>query len=92
MTGPKVTWRLTWPAEPPQPDFAALDGETIIGRVYQYPHGPEKGLWFWSMTASRPGPRFLGRISGVEEKRGEAGRRVVEAYHALLAKAHAERG
>jgi len=37
------------------------------------------------MTVSLPGPRFPGRTNSVEEKRGDAGRRVVEAYHALLA-------
>src|SRR3954467_13300897 len=85
VSGPKITWRLTWPNEPPKPGFATLDGERVVGRVYQYPHGPQQGLWFWTMTISLPGPRFLGPISGVEEKRGDAGRRVVEAYHALLA-------
>ena len=84
-TKPKITWRFTWPDEPPQPDFAALDGEKVVGRVYQYAHGPQKGLWFWTMTVSLPGPRFPGQTNGVEEKRGDAGWRVVEAYHALLA-------
>jgi hypothetical protein len=35
-------------------DLQALDGDAIVGRVYQIPHGPERGLWFWTMTALRP--------------------------------------
>jgi hypothetical protein len=36
-------------------DFQALDGNEIVGRIYQIPTGPERGLWFWTMTApSRP--------------------------------------
>jgi hypothetical protein len=38
-------------------DLRALDGEEIVGRVYQLPHGPQGDLWFWTMTAFRPGPR-----------------------------------
>jgi hypothetical protein len=38
-------------------DFQALDGDEIVGRVYQIPTGPERGLWFWTMTTLRPGPR-----------------------------------
>ena len=30
-------------------DFQALDGDEIVGRVYQIPHGPQAGLWFWTM-------------------------------------------
>ena len=33
-------------------DFQALDGDEIVGRVYQIPTRPERGLWFWTMTAS----------------------------------------
>jgi hypothetical protein len=38
-------------------DFRALNGDEIVGRVYQIPHGPQSGLWFWTMTVVRPGPR-----------------------------------
>jgi hypothetical protein len=65
-------------------DFQALDGEEIVGRVYQIPTGPERGLWFWTMTALRPGPRITFPTNGTETRRGDAGRRVVEAYERLL--------
>jgi hypothetical protein len=35
------------------------------------------------MTVSRPGPTFNAR-GGTEARRGDAGRRVVEAYEAML--------
>jgi hypothetical protein len=68
-------------------DFQALDGDEIVGRVYQNPTGPERGLWFWTMTVVRPGPRITFPRSGTEARRGDAGRRVVEAYERLLAHA-----
>ena len=67
----------------PDTDFVAFDGEEIIGRVYRIRDGTEEGLWFWSMTVSRPGPTFNAR-GGTEARRGDAGRRVVEAYEAML--------
>jgi hypothetical protein len=73
-------------------DFQALDGDEIVGRVYQYPHGPQPGLWFWTMTVVRPGPRLPPPTSGTETRRGDAGRRVTEAYSAgLLAAGLTER-
>src|SRR5215204_1619612 len=88
-----VTWMLTcdaWPNArwPRGPDFTAVDGELIVGRVYQAEHGPDKGLWLWTMSAERPGPPFPGPVRGVEEQHGQAGRRVVDAYHALLKHTH----
>jgi hypothetical protein len=65
-------------------DFQALDGDEIVGRVYQIPHGPQAELWLWTMTAVRPGPRLPVPRSGTEARRGDAGRRVVEAYERLL--------
>ena len=90
---PNVTWMLTsdaWPNAkwPRGPDFTAFDGELIVGRVYQAEHGPDKGLWLWTMSVERPGPLFPGPVRGVEEQHGQAGRRVVDAYHALLKHAH----
>jgi hypothetical protein len=67
----------------PPTDFVAFDGEEIIGRVYQIRHGIQEGLWFWTMTVSRPGPTFNAR-SGTEARRGDSGRRVVEPYEAML--------
>jgi hypothetical protein len=65
-------------------DFQALDGDEIVGRVYQIPHGPQEGLWFWTMTVVRPGPRVAFPTNGTEARRGDAGRRVVEACERLL--------
>jgi hypothetical protein len=65
-------------------DFRALDRNKIVGRVYQIPHGPERGLWVWIMTAVRPGPRLPHPTNGREARCGDAGRRVVEAYERLL--------
>jgi hypothetical protein len=82
-----ITWMRTSDAfpglNPSDRDFTAFDGETIVGRVYQFEAGPEEGVWFWSMTADRPGLRFAGR-SGRAAGRGDAGQRVVEAYERLL--------
>jgi hypothetical protein len=65
-------------------DLQALDGDEIVGRVYRIPLGPERGLWFWTMTVVRPGPRVTFPTNGTEARRGDAGRRVVEAYERLL--------
>jgi hypothetical protein len=86
---PQLTWMLTsdaWPNArwPRGPDFTAFHGELLVGRVFQHQDGPEKGLWFWTMSVERPGWSSPGPTSGVEPQHGEAGRRVVEAYHALL--------
>ncbi|MFL5130764.1 MAG: hypothetical protein ACJ8DD_11525 [Microvirga sp.] len=67
----------------PPDDFVALDGDEIIGRVYRIRHGTQEGFWLWSMTVSRPGPAFTAR-DGTEARRGDTGRRVVEAYVAML--------
>ena len=65
-------------------DFRASNGDEVVGRVYQIPHGPGQGLWFWTMTATRPGPRITFATNGRVAHRGDAGRRVVEAYEKLL--------
>jgi hypothetical protein len=61
-------------------DFVAFDGDVVIGRVIQAASGSDRGSWTWSMTVDVPGPRFTMR-SGVEARRGDAARRVVEVYH-----------
>jgi hypothetical protein len=38
------------------------------------------------MTVVRPNPRITFQTSGTEARRGDAGRRVVEAYERLLAR------
>ena len=86
---PEVTWMLTSDAWPSARwsrgrDFTAFDGELLLGRVYQHQDGPQKGLWFWTMPVERRGPPFPGPTQGIEERQGDAGRRVAEAYWALL--------
>jgi hypothetical protein len=57
---------------------------TCIGNVHQEPYGPREGMWLWNMTAALPGPRLPFPRSGWEAERGEAGRRLVEAYEQML--------
>jgi hypothetical protein len=84
-----VEWMRTRDAFPAldglQHDYTALDGEAVVGRVYLIEGGPGRGLWFWSMTAYRPGPRPQIATSGREARWGDAGRCVMEAYERLLA-------
>jgi hypothetical protein len=58
VSTPQITWMRSADLYPdgrfPDTDFVAFDGEEIIGRVYRIRHGKEEGLWFWSMTATRP--------------------------------------
>ncbi|KLK90757.1 hypothetical protein AA309_23905 [Microvirga vignae] len=58
--------------------------DTYIGNVYQEPHGPQQGMWAWSMTATPPGPRLPFPRSGREATRREAGHRLVECYERML--------
>jgi hypothetical protein len=44
--------------------FQALDSDEVVGCVYQIPHGPERGLWFWTMTVVRLGPRLTHEREG----------------------------
>ena len=85
----KVYWRL-WhevvPGHAPDQDFVAFDeaiGESI-GRVYIMKHGPQEGRWRWSMTAHSTTGKVPFEIHGHEDSRGDAGRRVIEAYRLLL--------
>lgn len=81
----EVNPELGWP---PDQDFSAFDGKECIGRVYRINaagQGGPAGMWKWSMTALKAGPRPAElRTSGIAETRGEAGRRVVEAYRAWI--------
>ncbi len=57
---------------------------TYIGNVHQEPHGPLAGTWAWSLTATLPGPALPFSRNGREDKRGDAGRRLTEAYERML--------
>jgi hypothetical protein len=63
-------------------DRVAFDGDEIVGRVLQHQHGQEHGQWIWSITAIRPEVAEI--ANWTLETRGEALRRVVEAYKRLL--------
>ena len=69
-----------------------LSGFVMATEWERIPTGPERGLWFWTITALRPGPRITFPTSGTEARRGDAGRRVVEAYERLLAHAARHEG
>ena len=56
----------------------------LSSRLREASNGPQDGLWFWTMTAVRPGPRLPHPTKGTEARRDDAGRRVVEAYERLL--------
>ena len=73
----------------PDQDFIAFDGKQDIGRVYLMTNSQNAGLWSWSMYAHSHTGRVPFLTSGVEDRRGDAGQRVVEVYRPLLA--HNER-
>jgi len=84
---PLYTWRRTKIDEndiPTDSDWSGYDGEIGIGRVQLQPHGPMKGQWMWSGHGPRTKKRLLPH-QGYEPTRREAGRKVEEYYHALMA-------
>ncbi len=89
-----VYWRPhheVYPELPREPDFLAFDEATeqSIGRVCLEKQSTNAGRWRWSMFAHSHTGRVPFETHGHEDSRGEAGRRVVEAYRLLLA--HNER-
>jgi hypothetical protein len=59
--------------------------DTYIGGVHQEPHGPQKGMWSWSVTATFAGPRCPYTTHGREETRKVAGRQVMDVYEKMVA-------
>jgi hypothetical protein len=84
-----VVWMLSSDAFPKHPpgdaDFVALDGELLVGRVYRIGQGTDRGQWLWTMLVDLPSPRITPR-NGTAPTRGEAGRKVIEAYERLLSR------
>ena len=85
-----VYWRPhheVHPELPPEQDFLAFDeeSEADVGRVYFMTHSGQDGRWFWPMYAQSTTGRGPFETYGHEDSRGDAGRRVVEAYKRLLA-------
>ena len=84
---PLYTWHRTQidRNDPPtDDDWSGSDGEIVIGRVQLQPHGPMKGQWLWSAH----GPHRVKRHTphqGYEPTRRDAGRKVEEYYHTLMA-------
>ena len=60
----------------------------VCSFTYQIPTGPEWGLWFWTMTALRPGPGVPFPTSGTEPRCGDAGRRMVAKLDRLSRNVH----
>ena len=75
---PQLTWMLTsdaWPNArwPRGPDFTAFHGELLVGRVFQHQDGPEKGLWFWTMSVERSVWPSPARPAGLSPSTGKPG-------------------
>ncbi len=84
-----IYWRPhheVYPELPREPDFLAFDEATEddIGRVYEMAYYVVAGAWRLRMYAHSTTGRVPFETSGYEMSRGEAGRRVVEAYKLLL--------
>ena len=76
-----------YPELPRKPDFLAFDEATDkdVGRVCEMIQYVLAGSWRWSMYARSHTGRVPFETHGYAESRGQAGRRVVEAYKRLLA-------
>ena len=87
--GMAIVWHSFHEVNPtlsPDQDFIAFDEETgkSVGRVYLMHHSREAGRWRWAMFSDKTWgwPDFP--IHGFEDRRGDAGRRVVEAYRLMI--------
>jgi hypothetical protein len=67
------------------PRFHMVEGDEPIGNIRLVGGGSGSGKWRWSMTVALPGQFYDRSVSGVEDSRGEAGRRVIEVYQHYLA-------
>lgn len=54
------------------PRFHMTEGDEYIGGVRRIEHGPQAGLWQWTMTVSLSGPRYGSPTNGIEPTRGTA--------------------
>ncbi len=64
--------------------YPELPTEQSIGRICLEKQSKQAGRWRWSMFARSTTGRVPFETHGYEDKRGDAGRRVVEAYRLLL--------
>lgn len=74
------------PGETLENDGVCLDGEAEVGRVLLIPHGPQNGMWTWSMTAVAPRvDRTAFQCSGILPTKLEAKAAVEGAYAEFVA-------
>jgi len=84
----RLRWCRTWDDEPKElEDYAAWDGDILVGRFYRIPSGPEKGRWFWTVTCFRGAPTadtgpHNGRLDGTAR---DAARMVEAVYDRWVA-------
>jgi hypothetical protein len=84
-----VSWRLrheVYRDRAPAHDYLAFEGERVIGRMFQITHAGNAGKWLWTVMATGTGDLPDGPPSGVEARRDDAVRRLVEAYERLVAR------
>jgi hypothetical protein len=81
----RLRWRQTWPDR--DADYVAdADGYTGgVGRIYRHQHGPQQGMWFWSLTAHGPEiSRAADKLHGVERSPRAAAHMVEDAWFAAI--------
>lgn len=81
----RLRWRQTWSDH--DADYVAnADGYNGgVGRIYLYDSGPQKGMWFWSMTAHGfEISRNIGNLSGAERSARAAARMVEDAWFVAI--------
>ena len=81
MTIVKLQWSRTVIGGQMKPyDFAAVDGEVKVGRIYRHDTHGGPANWFWAMNASGPEIDRAGNRSGTVATKVEAVRLVEETY------------
>ncbi len=77
-----ISWRARHEVHPglePAPDFLALEGDRVVGRMFEVTHAGNSGRWFWSVMSTKSGA-LSEPLCGVEEQQSDAARCVAEAY------------
>lgn len=75
-----IIWRPQHEAH--SADFLALDGERVIGRMFQMHHLGNAGRWYWTIMATGSGPQLL-PPTGVEGCQDAAAQALVQTYERL---------
>jgi hypothetical protein len=88
----KLRWARTVIAGDTKPyDFAASDGEVLVGRIYKHDTHGGPANWFWAMNASGPGIIRSGNCNGTAGTKAEAVRLVEETYQRCRRAAETDR-